>query len=87
MGNISLQVLNEKDYQMVMSVLKAFADNNIIRLETDRNSLGVPGPPLTDEQWIEYVKSAEAEPDISMEEMKVIIKYLKTTPEPMVIGS
>jgi len=86
MGNISLQVLNEKDFQMVMSVLKAFADNNIIRLETNENCLGVPGAPLTDEQWVEYIKSAEAEPDISMEEMKVIMKYLKTQ-EPVVVVS
>ncbi len=71
---------------MVMAVLKAFAENNIIRLESDENCLGVPGLPLTDEQWVEYIKSAEAEPDISMEEMKVILKYLKT-PEPMLLGS
>jgi hypothetical protein len=85
MGSISLQVINEKDYDMVLAVLKAFADNKIIRMETDENCLGLPGPPLTDEQWVEYIKTAEAEPDISMEEMKVIFKYLKA-PKPIASG-
>ena len=80
MGNISVQVLKEKDYQMVMSILKAFEDRKIIRiLEEEDDCIALPGPPLTDEQWVEYIEKAESEPTISGEEMKAIFKYLMIT--------
>jgi hypothetical protein len=81
MGSISFQILNEKDIEMVMGVLKAFADNNVIRIldEGDNDSIALPGPPLTDEQWIKYIENAESEPSVSGEEMRVIFKYLRMT--------
>ncbi len=82
MGNISVQVIDEKDYQMMMSVLKEFADKNIIRIleeENDEDSIALPGPPLTDEQWVKYIEKAEAEPSLSEAEMRTIFKYLKIT--------
>ncbi|MCU0347661.1 MAG: hypothetical protein MUC59_12040 [Saprospiraceae bacterium] len=79
MGNISVQVIDEKNYQMVLSVLKVFADNNIIRIlqDEDEASIALPGAPLTDEAWLQYFEKAESEPVITGEEMKAFFKYLK----------
>jgi hypothetical protein len=82
MGSFSVEVINEKDYQMVLAVLKALADNKIIRVEETDNfedCIALPGPPLTSEQWEKYIENAEKGPFFNEEEMKGIFKYFKTT--------
>ncbi len=78
MGTISVQVHDEKDFKMVMAMLKALEEIDIlsIRLE-DEESLAVPGEPVTDEKLLEEIEKAEASGDISGEEAKIFFKVLR----------
>lgn len=55
MGNISLEILNEKDYEKVMAALKPLIDNNIIRIleeEDEDGDIALPGNPMSDEELL-----------------------------------
>ncbi len=80
MGNISVQVINEKDFRMVLSMLKALEDNKIIRMTADEDDfLSLPGAPVSDEQLLDYLEKAEAEEDISEAEAKAIFDSMRST--------
>ncbi len=82
MGNISVQVLDEKDYEMVMAVLKPLIEDNTIRIlaeEEDEDSIALPGPPLTEAQWVEHIRKAEASGIVSGEEAKAFFEEIKNS--------
>jgi hypothetical protein len=80
MGNISVQILNEEDYEMVMGLLLPLVEQKVIRIiddEGDEDSIALPGPPLTVEELVSYINKAEAGPIISGDDMKIYFEYLK----------
>jgi hypothetical protein len=87
MGSISLQVINEKDYDMVLAVLKPLIDNKIIRIleeDDDVDSIALPGKPMTDEELLAEINKAEDSPIVSGEEAKLFFDKLIEEPEKVV---
>lgn len=73
MGSISVQVLHEKDYKMVLAMLKALEENEIISVDLDdepNESIALPGKALTEAELNEIIAKAENGPKMSHQEFK-----------------
>ena len=77
MKNIAIQVVNKKDYSMVVSMLQKLADRKIIKVkQTEEDLREFPGPLMDDEELLSAIEKAELTEALSSEAAKLIFEQI-----------
>ena len=75
MKNIAIQVVNKKDYRMVVSMLQKLAGREIIKVkQTEEDLREFPGPLMDDEELLIAIEEAELTEALSGEAAKFIFE-------------
>ena len=77
MKNIAIQVVNKKDYRMVVSMLQKLADREIIKVkQTEVDLREFPGPLMNDDELMVAIEKAELTEALSGEAAKLIFEQI-----------
>lgn len=78
MGTISLKILKEEQYEVVIAMLEALEKKQIISLMMpEENSMAIPGEPVSDKELLEDIDAAEKTDLVSGEEAKELFNLIK----------